>query len=225
MKLVVTRPEEDASTLASLLEARGHQVISIPLLRIVPRENAAIPARSYAAVLVTSANAIRSLKNPETFRDTPLYIVGPQSLAAAKAAGFSKAEAHGGDVSGLARFVVENLKPSSKPLLYLSGAETSGDLAGALESEGFEVDRVVLYDAVPAASVDEEAIDGADGVLIYSPRTARIWASLVPENVAQTITHYCLSHNVAKALPQPRRILVADSPNESAMLALLDRRA
>jgi uroporphyrinogen-III synthase len=221
MKLVVTRPIEDAGQLAAALEARGHQVIVAPLLRIVPRKDVTIPDRPYAALLATSANAIRALADSEKLRDLPLYVVGPQSLAAAKAAGFCKAEAHGGDVLGLARFVEENLQPSSRPLLYLSGAETSGDLAGVLAKNGFEVERCILYDAVPASSV---VVEHADGVLLYSPRTARIWSELVPEQIAAPMIHFCLSANVARALPQPRRILVADSPNESAMLALLDRR-
>jgi uroporphyrinogen-III synthase len=224
MKLVVTRPEEDAGSLSEKLKARGYEVISMPLLRIVPHEDAAIPDKPYAALLATSANAIRSLKTPERFRGLPIYVVGPQSLAVAKAAGFTSAEAHGGDVSGLASWMAENLRPSSKPLLYLSGAETSGDLAGTLQKRGFEVERIVLYDAVPAGAIDRNALERADGVMLYSPRTARIWSELAPENLAGQMTHYCLSTNVAKALPQSRRILVADNPNESAILALLDRR-
>ncbi|MFN0193911.1 MAG: uroporphyrinogen-III synthase [Aestuariivirga sp.] len=224
MKLIVTRPAQDAGTLAAALQARGHHVISMPLLRIEARKDVTIPDKPYAAVLATSANAIRSLATPHVFHHLPLYVVGPQSLAAAKAAGFSNAEAHGGDVAGLARFVAEKRLPHSKRLLYLSGAETSGDLAGSLRKKGFEVERCIIYDAVPVATIDRDALEGADGVLLYSPRTARIWNDLVPDTDAASMTHFCLSANVAKTLPQSRRILVADNPDEAAMLALLDRR-
>lgn len=227
MKLIVTRPEEDAGALLAKLAALGHQAIALPLLKIVARPGVRIPERDYQAVCVTSANAIRALGQPGPLAAIPMLTVGPQSLRAARDAGFSKSEAHGGDVRGLADFIIRKLDPARGPLLYLSGAKTSGDLEGALHKAGFDVTRLVLYDAIAIAHSALPSLRDHDGVLLYSPRSARIWAALVvkagQEEAARTLVHYCLSANVAAALPPSWPASVAERPGEAAILALLDR--
>ena len=101
-----------------------------------------------------------------------------------------------------------------------------------LEAEGYEVDRVVLYDAVPAEHLTSGALSALrsgeiDGVLHFSPRTARVWARLAP-NDARDLVHFCLSQAVADALleelDEPAgSIRVAERPNQDALMALIDR--
>ena len=231
MHLIVTRPEEDAGPLKAKLEAAGHRVTLSPLLRIVPREGVDIPDLDYQVAVATSANGIRSLQANDHVKSIPILTVGPQSLKAARESGFSHAEAQGGDVTGLTAYIAANFSPESGPVLYLSGAETAGDLQGSLQGLGFEVDRVTLYDAVPAATLGATAealrSHGADAVLLYSPRTARIWTALAAaedlEDAAALPLYLCLSANVAGALPEHWRKHVARSPNDAEMMALLDQ--
>ncbi len=226
MRLIVTRPEEDAGPLLAKLEALGHRAVALPLLTIVRRPDIRIPERNYQAVGVTSANAIRALGKPGPLAAIPMLTVGPQSLRAARDAGFNKSEAHGGDVRGLADYITGKLDPVRGPILYLSGAETSGDLEGTLAKAGFEVIRLVLYDAVALTHAALPALREYDGVLLYSPRSARIWAALVvvagQAETARRLIHYCLSANVAAALPPSWTASVAAKPEEAAILALLD---
>jgi uroporphyrinogen-III synthase len=224
MRLIVTRPEEDAGMLVRKLAALGHAAVSVPLLAIVPREDVAIPERNWQAIAVTSANGIRALGFRPDLLPLRVLTVGPQSLAAAHAAGFLQAEAQGGDVEGLANYISERLDPRAGPILYLSGAETAGDLEGQLTAKGFAVVRVVLYDAVPAASLGGLSLSDYDGVLLYSPRTARIWVSLAEKDeAAQRLHYFCLSRNAAAALPAAWHRSIAATPDETAMMALLDR--
>jgi uroporphyrinogen-III synthase len=225
MTLIITRPEEDAQALMSKLAGMGRSATAMPLLKIVPRTDVVVPSNSYQAICVTSANALKTPGIVDQFKNIPLLAVGPQSLDAARQAGFTKASAHGGDVHGLSAHVKANFDPKAGALLYISGAETSADLQAILQASGFTVERVIAYDAVmqkPAGL--ENALKQADGVLLYSPRTARIWRDLVAglENAAARPIYYCLSENVAKILPQHWRKRVAKTPDESAMLALLD---
>jgi len=226
MKLIVTRPKEDAGPLLAKLEALGHRAMALPLLNIVPRPNIRIPERAYQAVCVTSANAVRALGKAGRLAAIPVLTVGPRSLQAAGEAGFAKCEAHGGDVRGLAGYIIGKLNQARGPILYLSGAETSGDLEGTLAKAGFEVTRLVLYDAVALTHAALPALREYDGVLLYSPRSARIWAALVvvagQAETARRLTHYCLSANVAAALPPSWTASVAAKPEEAAILALLD---
>lgn len=233
MHIIVTRPEEDARPLGARLEALGHTVTMAPLLHIVARAGDGIPGRPYQLAAATSANGIRALIANDDVKSLRMLTVGPQSLAAARAAGFTFAEARGGDAAGLAAYITANFTPDAGPILYFSGAETSGDLQGALQAAGFTVDRLILYDAVPATTLGPAAAvigkGAADGVLLYSPRTARLWAALTREAglaaQAAKMTHFCLSENVAGALPESYPKAIANSPHEDAMLALLEQSA
>lgn len=225
MRLIVTRPDEDAKPLAAKLEAMGHHAVLAPLLRIVARIDTVIPERDYQAVAITSASGARALKaHPARWRilSVPALTLGPQSLAAARSAGFANAERAGSDVAGMANWIATTRSPGDGPILYVSGADTAGDLQALLNARGFAVERAVLYDAV---AVEGLAIDpdGADGVLLFSPRTARIWARLAARKAAR-LMHFCLSRSVAQALAETWPSRVAERPDETAMLTLLDRR-
>lgn len=233
MHIAITRPAEDAAPLKAKLEALGHEAIVTPLLTIVPRDRVVIPEQPWQAIVATSANGIRSLDNAAHLKSIRMLTVGPQSLKAAQSAGFARAEAHGGDVKGLAAFIRETLKPDDGPILYLSGAATAGDLEALLTEAGFSCTRIILYDAVAAPSLGEtgQALHGGqiDAVLLYSPRTARLWRSLIEAEglmeAAQRPDYFCLSRNVAAVLPQDWRLHIALTPDEPAMLALLEQTA
>ncbi len=227
MRLIITRPEEDADPLAAKLLRLGHEGVVLPLLKIKPRENFIIPERPWQAACFTSANALRAVTYPQSLKTTLVLAVGPQSLSEARRQGFTRASAHGGDVNSLSAYMTWHLKPANGPIIYFSGSETSADLAGKLKSKGFEVHREIVYDAEPAIPENLALeLPAADGVLLYSPRTAKLWlAALGATSLAErasTITHYCLSANVAAALPQKFNRRVAASPDESGMLTMLD---
>ena len=230
MRIAVTRPEEDAGLLGAKIETMGHEVIAAPMMSIRPRRDVTLPELAYQAIAVTSANGIRALARPDRLKSFRILTVGPQSLAAARALGFS-AEAHGGNVSGLAAFIRAELDPATGPILYLSGAETTGDLEGQLNAAGFDCRRIVLYDAVPSPTLGqaESAIrEGRlDAVLLYSPRTARIWQGLIAAaglaDQTAELRYFCLSRNVAAVLPEGLKVQIAASPGEAALLALLEQ--
>jgi uroporphyrinogen-III synthase len=227
MQLIITRPEVDALPLKAKLESLGHSAILAPLLKIVPRPDTYIPPLAYQLICATSANALKSVHLDDNIKKIPLLTVGPQSLATAREERFKSSESQGGDVQGLAAYVVANFNSKNGPVLYLSGAETSSNLRALLKTAGFAVERVIIYDAVIQTPPEiDKALAKANGVLLYSPRSARIWCDLMVKSgldkEAAAPTYYCLSDNVAKILPQPWQKRVAKTPDEAAMLALLD---
>jgi uroporphyrinogen-III synthase len=228
MKVVITRPAEDAAVLARKLEAMGHEPVVVPLLAIAPRKDVVIADKSYQGICLTSANGASILAARPALAGLPVYTVGPQSAAAARALGFTHVEAHGGNVAGLCDFIVATLKPDDGPLLYVSGAATSGDLAGTLDKAGFPVDRVIAYDAV-AQDVSELAATTrhAEAIMLYSPRSAELWVAQVEKHGLSTHissrNHICLSAAVAQRLPPSWRRQVAARADEAAMLAALDQ--
>ncbi len=228
MRLIITRPVEDVPPLKAKLESMGHSAVSAPLLKIVPRSAVNIPALDYQLICATSANALKHVKSIAGMEAIPVLAVGPQSLAAAKDRGFKHCAAHGGDMHGLGAHITANFNPQDGPILYLSGAETSADLQALLQARGFTVQRAIIYDAVIQTPDDiAQTVAKADGVLLYSPRSARIWCDIISqaklEKPAAIPIYFCLSENVARVLPQHWQKHVAKTPDEAAILALLDQ--
>jgi uroporphyrinogen-III synthase len=220
MKLIITRPQKDAELLARRLAERGHTCVCVPLIEIIPRCGVETPHQNWQAIIFTSANAIRSLQDTSTLRHHAAFVVGPQSAAAAQAEGFDKIVTCGGDMPGLVSHITKTLTPGKGPLLYVSGSVTSGDLTTELGASGFTVIRVIAYDAVPTSPTELHGhAANADGVLLYSARSANLW--MAATQGAKPVTHFCLSQNVASQLPDsvPKRI--APTPNDEGMFTLL----
>jgi uroporphyrinogen-III synthase len=230
MKLLVTRPVEDALPLAEKLEGLGHEAVIVPLLAIEPRGNIVLPDGPFQALCVSSANGLVAKADLTVFHHLPFFAIGPQSALEARRQGFDHVHDKGGNVEGLVRTICKSIQPENGPVLYLSSAETTGDLEGKLKNHGFAVARAIVYDAVPCAVADMSSLlDGADGVLLYSPRTTKLWVTQVQKADAvdrvKTLKHFCLSANVAANLPQGWDKRVSATPDENGMLTLLDQSA
>jgi uroporphyrinogen-III synthase len=228
MKLLVTRPVDDAQPLAEKLEGLGHEAVILPLLHIEPRDGVVLPEGPFQALCVSSANGLAAKADLSPYHHAPFFAIGPQSAIEARRQGFDHVHDKGGNVEGLVRVMCKSLKPENGPILYLSGSETTGDLEGKLKAQGFTVSRVIVYDAAPCDLPGlAEQLEGVDGVLLYSPRTTKLWAAQVKqagcEKQARALTHYCLSANVAANLPQGWAKRVSLTPDEYGMLALLDQ--
>ena len=227
MRLLVTRPQEDAQALRTRLEQLGHEVIVSSLLEIAPRSDVRIPNAPYQLIALTSANAIRCLADTgilDRLHHLPIVAVGPQSAAAARQAGFASITEAGGDGVGLARHIIAHARPEAGPVLYLSGLDTASDFSGHLERSGFVVERVIAYEARAATALAADAAR-ADGVLLYSPRSARLWLGLAARHgiALDVMMHFCLSANIAAILPDGLARRVAVRPDEDALLEIIGR--
>ena len=82
MKVVVTRPEPDASSLAERLKGLGHVPIVCPVMTIRFDTSVEPAADAYQAILITSANGLRALeqtRNAAQLKSTPVVAVGATS--------------------------------------------------------------------------------------------------------------------------------------------------
>jgi uroporphyrinogen-III synthase len=233
MRLLVTRPEADAARTADTFRARGHAVLVAPLLRMEVTDADLGP--DPAAVLFTSANAVRALTahpQHDILRRLPVYAVGARTAAAAHAAGFAEVAAGDGDVQALAGLIAEARRDAGGTLLHLAGEERAGDLAGALAARGFAVHTVVLYrmvaaDIFPPEAADALAAGSVDGVLHYSRRSAEIFLDCAGRggllNAAVKLAHYCLSAQVAAPLAAAgaATLHIASRPQEAALIELV----
>lgn len=232
MRLLITRPREDAEALAATLEQRGHHSVTASLLELRFMPGAEIALNGVQAVLASSANGIRGFAARSPERNLPVYVVGPQTAETAHQSGFADVISAEGDAAALIAKVAQSTNPADGKLLHAAGSETAGRIKQALETRGYRVEAVILYEAVPVDSLPANAHEELranilDGVLIFSPRTARIFAGLVAKaglaQNCQRLDAFCISAATAAALSPLlfARLAVAGSPNQAAMLSLL----
>ena len=115
----------------------------------------------------------------------------------------------------------------------MAGNVAAGDLVGALQAQGFVIERRVLYEARPVGTLSAVAVSVLrrrmiDFALFFSPRTAAIFVRLAGTagvaGYCRTITTLAISaaaDAVLTGLPwRDRR--VAERPDQPALLDALD---
>jgi uroporphyrinogen-III synthase len=233
MRVLLTRPLEDAVPFAQMLGARGHEAVIAPLLEIRFRDGAEISLEGVQAILATSANGVRAIARRTARRDVAIFAVGPQTTEEAQRAQFVTVRNAQGDGAALARATAQWASPDKGVLLHAAGAQAPKLLAAELEKHGFTVRREVLYEAATTGALPDAASSALQknmlaAVMHFSPRSARIFAELVRDaGLAQnceTLLTLCVSQAAADALSalQLRDIRVARTPSQESMLALLE---
>jgi uroporphyrinogen-III synthase len=229
--VVVTRPRAESEELARRLDTLGYDTQIEPLLEIVPRAVEPPPLDSYTGLVFTSANGARAFANLSPVRRLPSYAVGAASAATLRELGFQDVRAGPGDAAGLASLIAQAEPPGAR-LLHLSGVVIAHDLAAPLAPAGVRIDRLILYEAVPAVRFSPAFVTAlyactVGAVLFFSARTAEIFGT-VAHRMALTerccsMAALCLSRRVAdKAAALPwARTAVAPEPTEEALLSLL----
>jgi uroporphyrinogen-III synthase len=229
MRVLITRPREDATPLAAELAALGHETLIEPLLTIVPRRDAEIDLQDVQALAFTSANGARVFAGLSPRRDLPVYAVGGSTAQAAGGAGFAAVESAGGDVAALAALIAARLDPAEGAVFHAAARRVAGDLRGLLEAAGFAVRRAALYhtEPIPALSPAAESAlrDGSiDAILFFSPRTGETFVRLMSEaNLTDAYGRchaICLSQAVADQVGDVswRSLQVADRPTRAGLM-------
>jgi uroporphyrinogen-III synthase len=235
VRILVTRPQPGAADTASALLARGHEPIIAPLSEIELLSEVDAKRGPWTAILLTSANGLLGIASSAAnsqWHGVPVFAVGDVTAKAARDMGFTEVSSAGGNVGNLVHLVTDRLKPPAR-LLYLTGEERSGDLAGALRAANFEVDLVVVYRFRTARVLPEAAAaalsGGINAVLHFSRDAVAAFlqaaanSNLLEAALNQPI-HFCISEQVAAPLREAgaARIQVAARPNQDALLELCD---
>lgn len=234
MHFIVTRPEVDAGELTRRLETMGHRVTHAPLLEM---RHTGVPLTftGVQAVIATSRNALRALAAGPYLKDAirlPLFVPGKASAALAASLGFTAVIAGDGGARELLPLIAETCRPDQGALLYLSGGQVAFDLEPVLASRGYDVRRQVVYESVaaealPDAAVREIRAGAATGVILMSPRTAKVFVKLSDvyglSEVAKQNLYICLSDAVAEALAGlgPEHVHIVSQPTQEEILALV----
>ncbi len=236
MAVLVTRPHPDNEDTARALRERGFKVVLAPMLRFEALPLADDLDADFAAVIVTSANALRAAEAQlGPLLKLPLFAVGEHTASEARRLGFGQVVSAEGDAGKLRDHLRKNLKAKkAKRLLYLAGNDLSRDLAGELSGHGFEVVtrttyRMAALSSLSRATRDAFAANEVEAVLHYSQRSARAFLEAARaegvEISALAVPQFCISANVAAILREAGalRVLAAASPDENALFGALER--
>ena len=77
LKVLVTRPREQADSLVAALAAEGFEVVLLPLIAVEPVSEDPIDVDGYDWVVVTSANGARELARRATAQPASVAAIGP----------------------------------------------------------------------------------------------------------------------------------------------------
>jgi len=232
MRVLLTRPKEDARIVAEQLREAGHEILSAPLLSVRFHDGPPLDLDGVQGVLATSANGVRALARRSERRDLPLFAVGPQTAKAARLAKFEHVKSADGDAAALAETVPRWARAENGVMLHAAGAQGEGRLAALLGAKGFTIRTEFLYDVVaadslPAAVVEALSAGTLDAALFFSPRSARVFKDcIVRASLAQTcpcVIAVCISNAAADALSPLvfAQCLIATKPNQDALLECL----
>jgi uroporphyrinogen-III synthase len=234
IRALVTRPREEAESLASALAARGVVSVIQPMMEVHYRAPRAPDLADVQAILCTSANGVRALARIIGERDRPLLAVGDATAARARAEGFTDVASAGGSIDDLIRLAALRLRPQDGWLLHVAGEIVAGDLTGSLRAHGFTIERSILYETRPVEALSLSVVRALrsgmiDFALFFSPRTAEIFVTLSDSaGVAgncRLITALSISAATDAALSALswRERQVAQEPSQPALLDRLDR--
>ena len=233
MRVLVTRPLDDARRTARELATRGHDALLAPLSEIRTIDAPEPQLDGVQAVLATSSNGIRAFAGVCRRRDVPVFAVGANTAATARAAGFLRVTSAEGDSKALAAAVRNSLQPATGALLHATGKNGARDFCGELAEAGFDVRTCELYEAVPCDQSPTEAVTafqqgGIDAVLVLSPENGRMLAESIRRvGVAAKCAHTvacCISAAAAERIRDIAfgEIRIAEKPDLPSVLALLD---
>ncbi|MFN3213783.1 MAG: uroporphyrinogen-III synthase [Henriciella sp.] len=228
--ILVTRAEPGASETAARLRAAGRTPILAPMLSLRALPDTPLPPPEEISGLVfTSANGVRTYADRRGDRHLPAWCVGPATAAAAGEAGFETVLESAGNAMDLARFITKNAPTPKKPLLHIANIAAAGTLKAILESLGFPMVFVPLYEMRPATNLpgpvqrlvtqNEPAF-----VLVHSEKGASAFAAAVAPGSLSNWVGVAISDRASAPL-EPLNlsaIYKADIPNEDGLFAALE---
>ena len=166
MKVIVTRPREQAGPLVARLEELGHEVVACPLIRIEPLAGP-VDVEAYEWVIVTSPNGARELVSRARGDLPKIAAVGPGTAETLRELGVEPAFVP--TVSSQDGLVAEFPLPEGRVLF----AAAEGARQGPVEELG--ADFVALY---RTHLVRPAAPPEGDVVVLASGSAARSFAEL-----------------------------------------------
>jgi len=179
MRIVWARPQDRGVEVRRALEEEGHEVLCVPLTRIVDGDPFPPDLQLFDGVLFTSVAAVG--RAPSGLAWPRVAAVGPATASALKARGIAVDVV--GDGGG-AELAAAWGYAQGQRLLLPQAYEAHPDLERILTEAGAELTIVAVYRTLPIGNVDPEPFRTADRIEFFAPSAVRAYADLNVETSA-----------------------------------------
>ncbi len=209
MRILITRPEPDASIDAEHYRAEGHSVTVLPLLNIVSSTSSSslLPAGEVSLLssyIFISKNAVRYLPTSLREKIKQVFAVGPSTAQLLQAQGFQNILApstHEGSEALLALSELQNIKGQS--FVIVRGTKGRELLADTLCARGASVHYLPVYTVDPVELTPAQLIQlrqPYDRIIITSMSTLKCALALGISKQAELLVLSRKMAEVAKHL-------------------------
>ena len=158
MHILLTRPLEDSQELILRFQELGHNVSHLPLIKIEKKNYENLNFSEYKGIIFTSSNSIKYLDVKLIDKKIHCFCVGNKTEQNARRKGFLNVYSANGSANNLKELILQNYNSSHGKLLYVSGEHISVNLDKELISEGYNVKRIINYEAHPLKKINEDFI-------------------------------------------------------------------
>jgi uroporphyrinogen-III synthase len=233
MRVIVTRPLDQARLTARRLIAMGHEPIILPLTEIAPLDVDLSVLDTCDALVVTSRNAIASVASHTGLHTKQVLAVGAATAEELRRAGFTAVQSADGNAQGLAELVRESL-PASARIGYPCGETRSPTLETTLRRAGYTIVAIEVYQALLVSYTTNTlnaafALPRPTAAIIMSTANAERMAWLLrnhfPDQALDFLSFIAIS--AAAACPLKRagfpNIVIAKHPTEADVLSALNQ--
>ena len=184
MHILLTRPLEDCKDLIFKFKTLGNKVSHLPLIEIKKKNYKILNIGDYKGIIFSSSNAVKNLVEKKINKNILCFCVGTATERIASESGFQNIFAASGNVENLKEIIRQNFDKKLGKLIYISGEIITKDLDKELISEGFSVDRIINYEALPNKNIDPKFFDQLkismpDIIFVYSHNSAKYLLNLI----------------------------------------------
>ena len=207
----------------------GHKVSHIPLINIVAKKYFFTNFSEFSGIIFTSSNAIKYLDLKIIDKRINCFCVGSATEKKARSVGFQNIFSADGNVNNLKEIILQNFHSSNWRLLYISGELISNDLDKDLISEGYNIERIINYSALPIDTISKNILEEIkifppDMIYVYSEKSAINLKNLVKkyslDNNLINCNLMCISEKTSKALSglKWKKIFIFNTGEEEFLL-------
>jgi len=219
--LWITRSLPAAYKSAEQWALAGCAAAVAPLLKITPPE--AMPAlpEKDAVLIFTSGNGIEAFKMLTDDRQWSVVTVGDETARLAKLAGFKKVSSAKGTSEDVTRLILGKL-PKTYSFIHCAGQNIRGTIIEDLACAGYTARHDIYYQSLPVETLPKIDLGHLDYLALYSPMAAHILASFRPDLYNVTTLSISAATDAYLDGLNIKSRLIAEQPDEAAMVALLD---
>ena len=229
MHILFTRPFDDCHELMLRFKSLGHMVSHIPVISIQKIIYESLDFSLFKGIIFTSTNAIKFLDTQKIEKKIKCFCVGNATEKVAKMKGFQNIYVASGNVENLKEIILQNFATTEGKLIYVTGQIISSDLDKKLNTEGYNLKRIINYKAIEQEKFNSGEIEKLkektpDVVYVYSQNSAISFLNMIKNYNLQSFwintNLMCISEKTSSILNEIKwkKIFLFSSGEEEFLL-------